>query len=106
MTELDENLRKYIEREAQDVLRRETERRFKDLERESYDYARRLENLEKKAERAEDDKEDTGRHRVESIRAKNKRYEDLVWTIVRLAIIALLSGGVVEFFHRVGAAVK
>lgn len=61
----------------------------------------RLSQLEQKANKLEDKVEETGRHQIQSLRAKAKRYEDTGWLVVRATLLVLLGGGVVEFVHRV-----
>jgi len=120
--QLDEMLWEYLRKEEDDPLRDRLDLHGKRLENqanwsiehEKLDATRhgelmraldghnfRIGNLEKVADKLEDEVEDTKSHDLRALRASNKRWSDLLWRIAGLALAALLAGGVVEFVHRV-----
>lgn len=114
MGDLDEMLRRYLEREEADPIRRRLEaqadwsveherkddHRHGDIIRAIDGHAFRISGLEAKAVHLEDEVENTGQHRLDSIRAKAKRWDDLLWRIIGLGVVGLLGAGVVELVHR------
>lgn len=64
----------------------------------------RINNVEQVAAKvvakAESLAEDTGNHRIVIAEKRAGRWDDLVWKVLAVALVGLLSAGLVEFIHR------
>ena len=73
-----------------------------DARLDQHDY--RLGSVEKTAAKveakADQIAEDTGNHRIVLAEAHGRRWDDMVWGVAKLALLALLGGGIVEVIHR------
>jgi hypothetical protein len=116
-SDLDEMLRAYLQAQrdnpVQDTLKRIADAQ---IAHEQLDIVRhgelvaglnghnfRLSSLESRADKFEEHEEITGQHQLESLRAANKRWSDGAWYVIRLVVVCLLGGGVVEIVHRLAA---
>jgi hypothetical protein len=50
--------------------------------------------------KAESLAEDTGNHRIVIAEKRAGRWDDLAWKVLAMVLVGLLSAGVVEFIHR------
>lgn len=126
MTELDDRLKAYLDREESERALGKTNEAILsavsnlsnalgehkatdalgfarvDARLDQHDY--RLGSVEKTAAKveakAEQLAEDTGNHRIVIAEKRAGRWDDLVWKLLAVALVGLLSAGIVEFIHR------
>jgi hypothetical protein len=114
--ELDDMLRRYLEREEADPVRKRLERQAEwSIEHDRKDDVRhaeivrsldghdyRIGSLEAKASELSSEFENTGRHNLESLRVKARRIDDVRLKVAVGVCIAVLSGGLVQLLHLLG----